>query len=79
MAELILVALVLGVVVLAAWPLAAAWRPPRDAGDQDEVTDIEPVPPRDPDEPVPRATRQALTRAPSALGLSGSPGQRGRR
>ena len=53
MAELILVALVLGVVVLAAWPLASAGRRPRDAREQDEVTDIEPVPPRDPDEPVP--------------------------
>lgn len=53
MAELILIALVIGVVVLAAWPLAVAWRRPRDASDQDDVTDIEPVPPREPDEPVP--------------------------
>ena len=53
MAELILVALVLGVVVLAGWPLASARRRPRDAREQDEVTGIEPVPPRDPDEPVP--------------------------
>jgi hypothetical protein len=53
MAELILVAIVIGVAVLAAWPLAAAWRRPRHPSDQDEVTDIEPVPPRDPDEPVP--------------------------
>jgi hypothetical protein len=53
MAELILVALVVGVVVLAAWPLASIWRRPGHPSDQDDVTDIEPVPPREPDEPRP--------------------------
>jgi hypothetical protein len=53
MAEVILVAIVLGVVVLAAWPLAASLRKPHDPREQDDVTDIGPVPPRDPDEPLP--------------------------
>jgi hypothetical protein len=52
-AELILLALAVGAVVLAAWPLASAWRKPRHPSDQDDVTRIEPVPPRDPDEPLP--------------------------
>jgi hypothetical protein len=56
-AELILVALAVGAVVLAAWPLASAWRQPRDPSDQDHVTDIEPVPPRNPDEPLPGSRR----------------------
>jgi hypothetical protein len=53
MAELILAAIVLGVVVLAAWPVLAGLRRPRRPQDQADVTDVEPVPPRHPDEPMP--------------------------
>lgn len=53
MAELIIVAVIVGLVVLAAWPLALARSRPRHPREQDEVTDTGPVPPRDPSEPLP--------------------------
>jgi hypothetical protein len=51
--ELIVIAVVIGVVVLAAWPLAAVLRRDRSPLDQPQVTDTERVPPPDPAAPIP--------------------------
>jgi hypothetical protein len=51
MAELVVVVVVLGVVVLALWPALHARR--RRPQDQPTVTDPGPAPPRRPAEPVP--------------------------
>jgi hypothetical protein len=52
-AELIVLAVVIGLVVLSFWPLAVARSRRRSPRDQDDVTDTEPVPPRKPAEPLP--------------------------
>jgi hypothetical protein len=58
--ELIIVAVVVGVAILAAWPLARVRRRQGSPPDQGPVTDTGVVPPRNPREPVPgsRADRR---------------------
>jgi hypothetical protein len=51
--ELIVIAVVIGALVLAAWPLAAMMRRDRSPLDQPHVTDTDRVPPRDPSAPIP--------------------------
>jgi hypothetical protein len=53
MAELVAVAVVLGIVVLVAWPVARAMGRRRSPHDQPAVTDTSRVPPRDPSTPIP--------------------------
>ena len=48
-----MIAVVIGVVVLAAWPITAALRRDRSPLDQPHVTDTGRTPPRDPAAPIP--------------------------
>lgn len=60
MAELIIAAVVVGIVVLVAWPVLMSRTRRRNPRAQDDVTPTEPVPPTEPDEPLPgsRAHRE---------------------
>jgi hypothetical protein len=51
--EVAIIAAVIGVVVLVAWPFVARRSTPKAPQAQDEVTDTHVVPPKHPDEPVP--------------------------
>jgi hypothetical protein len=51
--ELAIIAVVLGLVVLAVWPLSVAMLRRRSPDDQPPVTGTGPVPPRDPSTPIP--------------------------
>lgn len=53
MAELIVLVVVVGVVVLVAWPVLATRSRGRNPVAQDDVTGTKPFPPRDPDAPLP--------------------------
>jgi hypothetical protein len=52
-AELIVVAAVVGVIVVAVWAIVGASARRRSPHDQPDVTDTRPVPPVEPDAPVP--------------------------
>ena len=53
MAELIVVAVVIGIGVLVAWPVARAVTRERSPHEQAQVTSHRPVPPPDPESPIP--------------------------
>lgn len=53
MGELAIVAVLIGIVVLAVWPLSVAMLRRRSPDDQPPVTDTSAVPPRDPSAPIP--------------------------
>lgn len=57
MAELVVVAVILGILVLALWPLARKAQRPRSPHDQDQVTDTDVTPPPMPREPLPGSRR----------------------
>lgn len=47
------IAVIAGLLVLLVWPAARVWQRSRSPRDQEQVTDTEPIPPVDPDEPLP--------------------------
>lgn len=53
MAELVVLAVLIGLVVAIAYPMLAARTRRRDPRSQDDVTGTEPFPPRRPDDPIP--------------------------
>lgn len=56
--EILIVAVIIGLLVAVAWPFLARAASSRSPRDQAEVTDTSPIPPRHPDEPVPGSRTQ---------------------